>query len=397
MRSDEAPRRRPAHAERVPAERDQRLPDGRRAGRRRHAPFRAAHLPPARRPQGRRPMRSRTRIPTTRAPAARCASGSASSCGAASATRTRWRAATSARRTTASTSVITWAWAGPPYPVARRLREGDEVAGFTVLDVPGHSPGHVAYWRESDRTLIAGDVLNNMNIMTGITGLHEPRVEFTTDPALNRESARRLGALEPALVVLRPRAAAARHAQVRRSSPSRCRADDARSRRLHRPRDHGLAHGGEPRARRVRADRLEPHRLDGGRVGRAPRRRGRRLAAGAGVEQRRRDHDGGRRRPGRVRAARRRGRGGSGRGPAVHRHVDDRPGARRGGSATRLAGARRVVHGRAGDRVVAEGRGRDADDHGGRRASATSSARGRCSRRWASWSCTSGRSGTGSW
>jgi len=96
--------------------------------------------------------------------------------------------------------VITWAWAGPPYPVARRLREGDEVAAFTVLDVPGHSPGHVAYWRESDRTLIAGDVLNNMNVMTGIPGLHEPRVEFTTDPPQNRESARRLAALEPALV-----------------------------------------------------------------------------------------------------------------------------------------------------------------------------------------------------
>jgi hydroxyacylglutathione hydrolase len=96
--------------------------------------------------------------------------------------------------------LISWAWAGPPYPVARRLREGDEVAGFTVLDVPGHSPGHVAYWRESDRTLIAGDVLNNMNVLTGIRGLHEPPVAFTTDPAMNRESARRLAALEPALV-----------------------------------------------------------------------------------------------------------------------------------------------------------------------------------------------------
>ena len=98
-------------------------------------------------------------------------------------------------------TLIMKAWGGPPHPVARRLREGDEVAGFQVLDVPGHSPGHVAYWRESDRTLVAGDVLNNMNIMTGITGLHEPRVEFTTDPARNRESARRLAALEPALVV----------------------------------------------------------------------------------------------------------------------------------------------------------------------------------------------------
>ena len=39
-----------------------------------------------------------------------------------------------------------------------------------------------------------------MNVMTGIPGLHEPRVEFTPDPARNRESARRLAALEPALV-----------------------------------------------------------------------------------------------------------------------------------------------------------------------------------------------------
>jgi glyoxylase-like metal-dependent hydrolase (beta-lactamase superfamily II) len=92
-------------------------------------------------------------------------------------------------------------WQGPAHPVARRLREGDDVAGFRVLDVPGHSPGHVAYWRESDRVLIVGDVLNNMNLITGIPGLHEPPVPFTTDPAQNRESARRLAALEPALVV----------------------------------------------------------------------------------------------------------------------------------------------------------------------------------------------------
>jgi hydroxyacylglutathione hydrolase len=97
--------------------------------------------------------------------------------------------------------IIMKAWGGPAHPVARRLHEGDEVAGFKVLDVPGHSMGHVAYWRESDRVLVAGDVLNNMNIITGITGLHEPRVEFTTDPPLNRESARRLATLEPSLVV----------------------------------------------------------------------------------------------------------------------------------------------------------------------------------------------------
>jgi glyoxylase-like metal-dependent hydrolase (beta-lactamase superfamily II) len=93
-----------------------------------------------------------------------------------------------------------WAFLGPPHPVARRLREGDEVAGFTVLEAPGHSAGHVAYWRERDRVLILGDVLTNMDTTTAIPGLHEPKGYFTPDPARNRESARRLAALEPALV-----------------------------------------------------------------------------------------------------------------------------------------------------------------------------------------------------
>jgi hydroxyacylglutathione hydrolase len=92
------------------------------------------------------------------------------------------------------------AFMGPPHPVARRLREGDEVAGFTVLEVPGHSAGHVAYWRERDRVVIAGDVLTNMDTTTGVPGLHEPKAYFTPDPVRNRESIRRLAALEPALV-----------------------------------------------------------------------------------------------------------------------------------------------------------------------------------------------------
>jgi hydroxyacylglutathione hydrolase len=86
--------------------------------------------------------------------------------------------------------------------VAQELREGDQVGpGFTVLDVPGHSPGHIALWRERDRVLIAGDVCFNMSIVTTAHGLHEPPVLFTPDPARNRESARRLAALQPALAV----------------------------------------------------------------------------------------------------------------------------------------------------------------------------------------------------
>ena len=90
-------------------------------------------------------------------------------------------------------------WTGPPHPVARALVEGEEVAGFTVLECPGHSPGHLAYWREADRVLILGDVLNNMHLLTGIPGLHEPPALFTADPARNRASARRLAALRPRL------------------------------------------------------------------------------------------------------------------------------------------------------------------------------------------------------
>jgi hydroxyacylglutathione hydrolase len=92
-------------------------------------------------------------------------------------------------------------WAGPGRNVDRALREGDEVAGFQVLDVPGHSPGHVAFWRESDGVLVLGDVLNSINVLTGIRGLHEPPSFFTADPEENRGSARRLAKLEPKLAL----------------------------------------------------------------------------------------------------------------------------------------------------------------------------------------------------
>jgi glyoxylase-like metal-dependent hydrolase (beta-lactamase superfamily II) len=90
--------------------------------------------------------------------------------------------------------------AAPKHPVARALREGDEVAGFTVLDVPGHSPGHIAFWREADRTLVCGDVMWGYNPFTLMGGPREPFPLVSPDPVRNRESARKLAALEPALV-----------------------------------------------------------------------------------------------------------------------------------------------------------------------------------------------------
>jgi hydroxyacylglutathione hydrolase len=86
----------------------------------------------------------------------------------------------------------------PAVSVARELHEGDSLdAGFTVLDTPGHSPGHVSFWRESDRVLICGDVFFNMHLLTTVPGLRQPPGPFTLDPALNRDSERKVTRLEP--------------------------------------------------------------------------------------------------------------------------------------------------------------------------------------------------------
>jgi hydroxyacylglutathione hydrolase len=90
---------------------------------------------------------------------------------------------------------------GPGHPVDRRLRDGDEVAGFRVIDAPGHSKGHVVFWRESDRVLVVGDVLCNMDTYTGRPGLQLPKDRLTPDPERNRASAKRLGELEPEVVL----------------------------------------------------------------------------------------------------------------------------------------------------------------------------------------------------
>jgi hydroxyacylglutathione hydrolase len=91
-------------------------------------------------------------------------------------------------------------WTGPPHPVSRRLRDGDLVGSFRVIETPGHTVGHVSYWREADRVMIVGDVLANINIFSGRVMLREPERIFTVDPAQNRRSVRRLIELEPKLI-----------------------------------------------------------------------------------------------------------------------------------------------------------------------------------------------------
>jgi glyoxylase-like metal-dependent hydrolase (beta-lactamase superfamily II) len=89
---------------------------------------------------------------------------------------------------------------GDGHRVARTLREGDDVAGFEVIETPGHTPGHISLWREEDGVLILGDVASHQNPLSLSPGLREPSRLFTVDPEENRRSIRKVAALRPRLV-----------------------------------------------------------------------------------------------------------------------------------------------------------------------------------------------------
>jgi hydroxyacylglutathione hydrolase len=91
--------------------------------------------------------------------------------------------------------------AGPHSPVDRVLRDGDDIAGFRVVEAPGHTPGHIVFFREVDRVAIVGDLARNVDFLTGRVGLAEPPSYFSVDPAMNRRSLRAVAELRPELVL----------------------------------------------------------------------------------------------------------------------------------------------------------------------------------------------------
>jgi hydroxyacylglutathione hydrolase len=91
-------------------------------------------------------------------------------------------------------------WWRDKHPVSRRLREGEQVAGFEVIAFPGHTPGQIGLWRESDRTVICADVMRSVNVWTGLPQVGEMPKLFTCDVAEARRSIWKLAALEPRTV-----------------------------------------------------------------------------------------------------------------------------------------------------------------------------------------------------
>ena len=55
--------------------------------------------------------------------------------------------------------LLHWWWDGGGLPIAGTVSEGDEVAGFKVVDLPGHAPGLIALFRESDKLCLCSDAI----------------------------------------------------------------------------------------------------------------------------------------------------------------------------------------------------------------------------------------------
>lgn len=81
------------------------------------------------------------------------------------------------------------------------------MAGWRWIHVPGHTPGQVALWRDSDRTVIAADAFITTKqesayaVATQRPELHGPPMYYTTDWTQAKESVARLAALQPELAI----------------------------------------------------------------------------------------------------------------------------------------------------------------------------------------------------
>ncbi|HET6866621.1 MAG TPA: MBL fold metallo-hydrolase [Solirubrobacteraceae bacterium] len=92
-------------------------------------------------------------------------------------------------------------WDGGPVEVAGTVDEGDEIAGFRVIHLPGHAPGLIGLFRESDRLALVSDTVYTLDELTGRHApAHVPHSAFNQDTEQARASIRKLAALDPATV-----------------------------------------------------------------------------------------------------------------------------------------------------------------------------------------------------
>ena len=82
-----------------------------------------------------------------------------------------------------------------------------EMPGWTLIHTPGHTPGHVSFFRETDRTLLVGDAFCTTKPESFFAAnfaqpaeLHGPPAYFTSDWGDAMRSVQKLAALAPKTV-----------------------------------------------------------------------------------------------------------------------------------------------------------------------------------------------------
>lgn len=98
---------------------------------------------------------------------------------------------------------LTSTWDGGPVKIEGTVTEGDEVAGFQVIHLPGHAPGLIGLYRESDELVLGSDAVYTLNPLSGRKGA--PRIPlgaFNQDTEVAKASVLKLSALAPKRVWL---------------------------------------------------------------------------------------------------------------------------------------------------------------------------------------------------
>ncbi len=85
------------------------------------------------------------------------------------------------------------AWDGGPAKITGTITDGEQIAGFRVIHTPGHAPGQIALFRESDRLLMAADAIYTLDTAPAQpASARVPHPFSNWDTEMARESIRRL-------------------------------------------------------------------------------------------------------------------------------------------------------------------------------------------------------------
>ena len=92
-------------------------------------------------------------------------------------------------------------------PGLRNLQDLAELPGWKIMHTPGHTPGHVSFFRQSDRTLLVGDAFCTPKpesffeaALVQQPELHGPPAYFTSDWDAARRSVQQLATLSPTIL-----------------------------------------------------------------------------------------------------------------------------------------------------------------------------------------------------